>query len=322
MTATKTQLNLCIQKIYTDGACSGNPGKGGWGTAVYFSDHSICELGGAEPDTTNNRMEMQAAIAGLEFFAKSQQTQSVTLYTDSEYVKNGITQWIRGWKNKNWKTSTGKPVLNRDLWEILDRLNSSQIRWEYVRGHSGNEGNERCDTIARAFAQGRTPSLQQPKSIQFNSPNPLDQQSPNALDSNGTTPISKDRLIAPKLNLSSDRIHNTANERLQSTSVTCNSVIFDPEMTDLTPIANEATLDNRSSASRIDALRDVLESLCIADEIAAKGYLISSSELADLIDVNASAVTSRGDHWVWRNWVVSRVRREGNQILWQLERVD
>jgi ribonuclease HI len=322
MTATKMQENLCIQKIYTDGACSGNPGKGGWGTVIYFSDRSVCELGGMEPETTNNRMEMQAAIAALEFFVKSQQTQSVTLYTDSEYVKNGITQWIRGWKNKNWKTSTGKPVLNRDLWEILDRLNSSQIRWEYVRGHSGDEGNERCDTIARAFAQGRTPSLQQPKIFQFNSTEPLDRESPNALESNGSAPISKDLSIAPKLNLSSDRIHTTANERLQSTSVTCNPLIFDPEMTDLTHITNEATLDHRSSESRIDALRDVVESLCIADEIAEKGYLISSSELADLIDVNASAVTSRGDNWVWRNWVVSRVRREGNQILWQLERVD
>ncbi|MGB5898822.1 MAG: ribonuclease HI [Geitlerinemataceae cyanobacterium] len=322
MTTTKTPQTPCIQQIYTDGACSGNPGKGGWGTVIYFNDRSVCELGGMEPETTNNRMEMQAAIAGLEFLAQSRQTQSVTLYTDSEYVKNGITQWIRGWKNKNWKTSTGKPVLNRDLWEILDRLNSSQIRWEYVRGHSGNEGNERCDTIARNFAQGRTPSLQQPKSLQFNSSPTLDRQSPTALDSNGFAPISKERPIAPKLNLSSDRIHNPANERLQSTSVTCNSLISQPEMTDLTHIANEATLDNRSSASRIDALRDVLESLCIADEIAEKGYLISSSELADLIDVNASAVTSRGDHWVWRNWVVSRVRREGNQILWQLERVD
>ncbi|MGB6167010.1 MAG: ribonuclease HI, partial [Geitlerinemataceae cyanobacterium] len=138
MTTTKTPQTPCIQQIYTDGACSGNPGKGGWGTVIYFNDRSVCELGGMEPETTNNRMEMQAAIAGLEFLAQSRQTQSVTLYTDSEYVKNGITQWIRGWKNKNWKTSTGKPVLNRDLWEILDRLNSSQIRWEYVRGHSGN----------------------------------------------------------------------------------------------------------------------------------------------------------------------------------------
>lgn len=322
MTATNPQQNPCIEKIYTDGACSGNPGKGGWGTVVYFSDRSVCELGGMEPETTNNRMEMQAAIAGLKFLANSQQDRSVTLYTDSEYVKNGITQWIRGWKNKNWKTSTGKPVLNRDLWEILDQLNSPQVRWEYVRGHSGNEGNERCDTIARAFAQGRTPSLQQPKSLQFNFSPTLDRHSLNALESKTSAPISEEQPIPLKLNLSSDPIHITANERLQSTSVTCNPLIFDPEMTDLTHLSNEATLDSRSSESRIDALRDVVESLCIADEIAAKGYLISSSELADLIDVNASAVTSRGDHWVWRNWVVSRVRREGNQILWQLERVD
>lgn len=317
-----TIVTATIQEMYTDGACSGNPGKGGWGTAIYYTDGSICELGGMEPETTNNRMEMQAAIAALEFLANSGQTQSVTLYTDSEYVKNGITQWIRGWKNKNWKTSTGKPVLNRDLWEVLDRLNSPHIRWEYVRGHAGNEGNERCDTIARAFAQGRNPALQQPNSLKLSAPENGDRPTPNYGKSKETLPISADRAIAPKLNLSPDRIHITANERLQSTSVTSSSVIFDPDMTDLTHNANEATLDTRPSDSRIGALRDVVESLRIADEVAAKGYLISSSELADLIDVNASAVTSRGDHWVWRNWVVSRVRREGNQILWQLERVD
>lgn len=333
-----TIVTPTIQEIYTDGACSGNPGRGGWGTAIYYANGSVCELGGMEPETTNNRMEMQAAIAALEFLANSGQTQSVALYTDSEYVKNGITQWIRGWKNKNWKTSTGKPVLNRDLWEILDRLNSPQIRWKYVRGHAGNEGNERCDTIARAFAQGRNPTLQQPNSLKVSESengarvgvtHSLDVATPKEYpptpqdwNSQEFTPISTDRPIAPKLNLSPDRIHITANERLQSTSVTSSSVISDPDMTDLTPNANEATLDTRPSDSRIGALRDVVESLRIADEVAAKGYLISSSELADLIDVNASAVTSRGDHWVWRNWVVSRVRREGNQILWQLERVD
>lgn len=150
-----------IQSIYTDGACSGNPGPGGWGTVIYFADSSVHELGGGERHTTNNRMEMQAAIAALEFLAASGQTEPILLYTDSEYVKNGITQWIKGWKKKGWKTSTGKPVLNPDLWQKLDALNSPQVEWRYVRGHSGNAGNERCDTIARAFAAGSTPQLRQ-----------------------------------------------------------------------------------------------------------------------------------------------------------------
>ncbi|MBD2019418.1 ribonuclease HI [Leptolyngbya sp. FACHB-36] len=150
-----------IQAIYTDGACSGNPGPGGWGTVVYFTDGTVHELGGHAPQTTNNRMEMQAAIAALEFLAAHKQSEAVILYTDSEYVKNGITQWINGWKKKGWKTSTGKPVLNQDLWQTLDALNSKQIEWRYVRGHTGNVGNERCDAIARAFALGRSLQLQQ-----------------------------------------------------------------------------------------------------------------------------------------------------------------
>jgi ribonuclease HI len=150
-----------IESIYTDGACSGNPGPGGWGTVVYFDDGSVHELGGRSAQTTNNRMEMQAAIAGLEFLASLGQKQSVILYTDSEYVKNGITQWITGWKKRGWKASTGKPVLNQDLWQQLDKLNSKQVEWRYVRGHTGNVGNERCDTIARAYSLGKVPALTQ-----------------------------------------------------------------------------------------------------------------------------------------------------------------
>ena len=161
-------LNACfmatcskIQAIYTDGACSGNPGPGGWGTVVYFVDRSVHEMGGAKPHTTNNQMEMQAAIAALQFLKDVGYTESIELYTDSEYVKNGITQWIHGWKKKGWKTSTGKPVLNPEYWQQLDALNTANVQWRYVRGHTGNVGNERCDTIARAFSLGKVPDLQQ-----------------------------------------------------------------------------------------------------------------------------------------------------------------
>ena len=150
-----------IQSIYTDGACSGNPGPGGWGTVVYFADGSVHEMGGAEAHTTNNRMEMQAAIAALQFLKTVGYTEPIELYTDSEYVKNGITQWIHGWKKKGWKTSTGKLVLNPELWQQLDVLNTKQVQWRYVRGHTGNVGNERCDTIARAFSLGKVPDLKQ-----------------------------------------------------------------------------------------------------------------------------------------------------------------
>ncbi|UZQ54619.1 ribonuclease HI [Trichothermofontia sichuanensis B231] len=158
-----------IACLYTDGACVGNPGPGGWGVVVYFTDGSVHEMGGFEPATTNNRMELQAAIAALEYLAQSGQrdraaspsANRVVLYTDSEYVKNGITQWIKGWKRRGWKTSQNKPVLNQDLWERLDTLNSPQVRWEYVRGHAGDAGNERCDAIARGFATRKPPILKQ-----------------------------------------------------------------------------------------------------------------------------------------------------------------
>lgn len=151
-----------VEKIYTDGACSGNPGPGGWGTVLYLVDGSIHEMGGGERQTTNNRMEMQAAIAGLSWLRDSGQTSPVAIYTDSEYVLKGITQWIAGWKRRGWVNSAKKPVLNRDLWEQLDQVTTEvnktldkPLQWVYVRGHSGNVGNERCDTIARAFAANR-----------------------------------------------------------------------------------------------------------------------------------------------------------------------
>lgn len=154
-----------IASLYTDGACVGNPGPGGWGVVVYFTDGSVHEMGGFAPETTNNRMELQAAIAALEYLTQSGQRDRVVLYTDSEYVKNGITKWIKGWKRRDWKTSQDKPVLNQDLWERLDALNSAKVTWEYVRGHAGDAGNERCDAIARGFATRKPPRLQQVKPL-------------------------------------------------------------------------------------------------------------------------------------------------------------
>ena len=152
---------MVVDSIYTDGACSGNPGPGGWGVVIYFGDGSCHELGGADPHTTNNRMELQAAIAGLQFLHTLPTQSSVALYTDSDYVRKGITQWLAGWKRKDWKTAKGKAVVNQDLWQQLDHLNQPWIDWHYVRAHAGNVGNERCDTIARAFSLGQTPSLTQ-----------------------------------------------------------------------------------------------------------------------------------------------------------------
>ena len=133
--------------IYTDGACSGNPGPGGWGAVLLHGGHRR-ELNGAHPDTTNNRMELTAAIRALEALKRRS---DVDLYTDSTYVRDGITQWLPAWKAKGWRTASKAPVKNRDLWEALDALgNRHEVTWHWVRGHAGNAGNERADALARA----------------------------------------------------------------------------------------------------------------------------------------------------------------------------
>ncbi len=290
-----------IQSIYTDGACIGNPGPGGWGVVVYFSDGSVHEIGDAAAKTTNNKMEMQAAIAALSFLKASGYTEPITLYTDSEYLINCVTKWIKTWKRKGWKKADGNPVLNQDLLEQLEQLNSRQVRWQHVRGHTGNEGNERCDAIARAFAGGKNPSLQQISDI----------------------------------NLFDDFLRTSTNVAVASVSDSDpESMIINKNIREISNFASEINMTEISNHStslsheelpremRVVQLRNLVETLRIADEIAEKGYLVTSSELADLMDVHASAVTSRGDQWRWRNWIVSRVRREGNQILWELERGD
>ena len=133
--------------IWTDGACSGNPGPGGWGVLIKNRNLSQ-KFNGGEPNTTNNRMELMAVIKALE---NVKFNSKIKIYTDSQYVKNGITIWITTWKNKNWKTSSNKEVKNRDLWEKLDKLvNHYEIRWEWIRGHSGNIKNEIADQLARS----------------------------------------------------------------------------------------------------------------------------------------------------------------------------
>ncbi|MFT6105321.1 MAG: ribonuclease HI [Paracoccaceae bacterium] len=137
---------------YTDGACSGNPGPGGWGALMIAreADTIVKErsLSGGEPHTTNNRMELLAAISALESLSRVSQ---ITIITDSTYVKNGVTQWIHGWKKNGWKTSTRKPVKNADLWQRIDDAQARHsVTWKWVKGHAGHAENERADELARA----------------------------------------------------------------------------------------------------------------------------------------------------------------------------
>jgi len=146
-------LNSLI--IFTDGACTGNPGPGGWASILAYPEGRVVELGGGNPETTNNRMEIVGALRALASLDEAP-SKVIFLYTDSTYVIRGITQWIYGWKNKGWRNAQGEEVSNRDLWEELlrhvIRLKPAKIEWKYVRGHSGVPGNERCDQIAVAYA--------------------------------------------------------------------------------------------------------------------------------------------------------------------------
>lgn len=166
--------------IFTDGACTGNPGPGGWAAIVARPEGTVQELGGGSDSTTNNRMELMGAIQALKYLNASKKNSSsgdtplapsVIIYTDSVYVIRGITQWIWGWRKRGWKNSEGEDVLNRDLWEELSRqvaaLKPTPLEWKYVRGHTGVPGNERCDVIAVSFANGKWVDLFQGRLLKY-----------------------------------------------------------------------------------------------------------------------------------------------------------
>jgi len=135
-----------VVEAFTDGACSGNPGPGGWGVLLRMGGHEK-ELCGGEAHTTNQQMEIKAAIEALKALKK---TCAITIYSDSTYVIKGITEWIHGWKKNGWKNAAKKPVSNQELWQQLDALNASHdVTWQWVKGHAGHEGNERADELAR-----------------------------------------------------------------------------------------------------------------------------------------------------------------------------
>ena len=139
---------------WTDGACSGNPGPGGWGVLMRAMDGAQIvkerELSGGEAETTNNRMELMAAISALETLSR---VSEITVVTDSTYVKNGVTQWIHGWKRNGWRTADKKPVKNADLWQRLDAAQAHHtVHWQWIKGHAGHAENERCDALATSAA--------------------------------------------------------------------------------------------------------------------------------------------------------------------------
>lgn len=168
--AKKSETSFNYFLIFTDGACSGNPGPGGWGSVVVSPRGEVRELGGAKDHTTNNEMELRAAIEALHRIRAMKEP--VHLYTDSTYVIRGITQWIWGWKKRGWKTAEGNEVSNQEAWKELDSLvrergSEGKIEWLYSRGHVGTPGNERCDEIAVAFSQGKHIELFKGQLLQY-----------------------------------------------------------------------------------------------------------------------------------------------------------
>ena len=147
-------INSIAIEAATDGACSGNPGPGGWGGLIIFDDKSELEIGGSEQNTTNNRMELTAAIKTLEKLKTYKLKENFKLRTDSKYVIEGYTKWIINWKRNGWKTSSGKSVQNLDLWQKIDQLRINGLVMEYVKGHSGDKQNDRVDKIATNYSKG------------------------------------------------------------------------------------------------------------------------------------------------------------------------
>ncbi len=138
-------------KIYTDGACSGNPGIGGWGAVIFSNSDDVVFLNGGENITTNNRMELTAAIKSISYFKNRS---NLEIFTDSKYLKDGIERWILNWKKNGWKTSNKKPVKNKDLWVQLDKeILKHNIKWNWVKGHANNEFNEKADSLARKYIE-------------------------------------------------------------------------------------------------------------------------------------------------------------------------
>ena len=209
----------------TDGACSGNPGPGGWGALLRFEDGSVEEFGGHDPATTNNRMELQAALELLKRLKELPRHPDLTLRTDSKYLIDGLGSWMQGWKRRGWKTAAGKPVLNQDLWVALDQARLLDVPLTYVKGHSGDPDNDRVDRIAVSFSRGLGPDLQT------------------------TSEAAEEPAPAP--------------------------------------------------------LQQLLSRLELADRLAAGGFTLQVTELAQLVEQPMKQLEAKDGPWIWRDWLVS-----------------
>ncbi|MEI6359119.1 MAG: ribonuclease H [Synechococcus sp. ELA619] len=275
-----------------DGACSGNPGPGGWGSLLRFEDGSVQEFGAADPATTNNRMELKAALVLLECLKDLPCHPSLTIRTDSRYVIDGFSKWMAGWKRKGWRTASGSPVLNRELWEALDRARLPGVPFSYVKGHSGDPDNDRCDAIAVAFAKGGRPALAQ--------------ASPQARASQGGSPSAGAATQpAPKAGVN-PRIGNAGEPAVETGPGVVQPVV----------VADRPGLAEPGPEPAPLALGQLLSRLELADRLAAGGYSLSQVELAQLVQLPIKQLAEKASAWSWRDWKVLP-HADGR---WRLER--
>ena len=228
--------NIAIEAA-TDGACSGNPGKGGWGGLILFEDGSELEIGGFEKNTTNNRMELTAAIKTLEKLKQFKLKKNFKLRTDSKYLIDGYSNWIKNWKKNGWKTSTGKPVQNLDLWQKIDGLRINEVCMEFVKGHSGDKYNERVDLIATNYSKGI------------------------------------------------NKVEKIKQENLDQ--------------------CDNAPQDIINLYSRIE----------LVSKFAQKGFLLTTSELCNLLSINENHYIKEMKQFNWRNWIIKPTRKK----LWIIQ---
>ena len=268
-----------------DGACSGNPGPGGWGALLRFEDGAVRELGGSDPATTNNRMELTAALALYEALRDLPRHPELVIRTDSRYLIDGLQKWLPGWKRKGWRTASGGQVLNRDLWEGLERARLADVRLVHVRGHSGDADNDRCDAIAVAFARGQRPQL--------------------ASEAATGAPRTGDRPAT-----------RTGGAIAAAAGAPAPATEPGPPLTSGKGQAEAAAGDDTSQDPAPAPLQALLTRLEAAERLARGGYSLTLLELAQLVEMPLRTLETRSEAWTWRDW---RVQPAG-EGRWRLER--
>ena len=294
-----------------DGACSGNPGPGGWGGLLRFEDGAMRELGGSEAATTNNRMELSAALAVYEALASLPRHPDLVIRTDSRYLIDGLQKWLPGWKRKGWRTASGGPVLNRDLWERLEQARLKDVPLVHVRGHNGDPDNERCDAIAVAFSRGQRPAL----ACEGSAP-------PAGTGSTAAAPAAASALSAAS-GVSSTRHGRSADATSPAPApAPASSDRSSQRLHSDAGIAAAADDPSPASAPTLDAdlapasLQQLLSRLELAERLARGGFALSLLELAQLVEMPVRSLEGRREAWTWRDWSVL----PAGEGRWRLER--